>query len=177
MKRINPSPELEEAMVSYYNRSDGYLGHLKRKRGSFYNYYTYFLSKYLSKLEPGSKVLEVGCGDGYAAHVMSKMFPQLEFVAADVSGKFIEFAKKNFTNSNLKYVVGDSLNMQFGDNTFSEVVSTDVIEHIPDVPRWLDESRRVLKANGLLIVVTGNHFSPIQPFLDIIRFETRPPFA
>ena len=57
------------------------------------------------------------------------------------------------------------------------IVSTNVVEHIPDIPKWLDESIRVLKKDGLLVIETGNHFSPITPLLDIIRFQKSPPFA
>ena len=69
------------------------------------------------------------------------------------------------------------MNFLLEDNSVDLITSTDVVEHVPDIPNWLDESRRILKKNGLLIIVTGNHFSPIQPFLDIIRFEKRPPLA
>lgn len=177
MKKIKPTNELKKAMDRYYNISNGYLKHLNKKRNNYFDYYLYFLSQYLIKVQPNSKVLEVGCGDGYSTYLLSKKYPKLKFIGSDVSSKFIVYAKKKFKNKNLKYKVEDSLNLSFDNNSVDMIISTDVVEHIPNVPLWLDESIRILRKDGLMIIVTGNHFSPIQPFLDIIRFEKRPPFA
>ena len=41
MKKIRPSKELKKDMDRYYNSSEGYLNHLNRKRGNYFDYYTY----------------------------------------------------------------------------------------------------------------------------------------
>jgi len=177
MQKTIPTEELKKSMDKYYNKSGGYLNHLNKKRGTYFSYYSFFLKRYLTNLKKGSRVLEIGAGDGYATYLLSKEFPDLNFTGTDVSAKFISYAKKKFKRRNLHYSIEDSLNMSFQSKSFDAVISTDVVEHIPNVPKWLDESKRVLKKGGLLIIVTGNHFSPIQPFLDIIRFKKRSPFA
>ncbi len=177
MEGITPTKRLKGLMDKYYNSSSGYLNHLNKKRGGYFNYYTYFLGKYLAQSKSASRVLELGCGDGYTTFLLSRKYPKLSFLGTDVSNKFISYARGHFSRKNLVYKVADSLSLPFNTRSIDVVTSTDVIEHIPDVPKWLDESIRVLKRGGLLIIVTGNHFSPIQPLLDIIRFQKRPPLA
>jgi SAM-dependent methyltransferase len=51
-------------------------------------------------------------------------------------------------------IVGDLCRVPFRDASFDVVISTDVIEHIPDDLSALRELRRVLDPSGLLIVTT-----------------------
>ena len=45
----------------------------------------------------------------------------------------------------------DVMSMQFGDRSFDAIVSGDVFEHVPDLPRALRECARVLDPGGILI--------------------------
>lgn len=150
---------------------------MNSKDERYFDYYTRFVSKYLRLLPKGSKVLEIGCGDGLALSILAKKFRSLTFVGIDISNIFVSYAKKYRPSGNLRFQEEDSMNLSFGVNTFDAVISTDVVEHIPNVPKWLEESRRVLKKKGILVVVTGNHFSPIQQLCDIFTLRSRPPFA
>lgn len=47
---------------------------------------------------------------------------------------------------------GDVCNMPFADASFDLVLATDIIEHVDDDAKAVDEIRRVLKPNGRLIV-------------------------
>lgn len=48
-------------------------------------------------------------------------------------------------------------NLPFPDETFDCVYSIDIIEHVPDDKRFLQESLRVLRRKGIIIVGTPNH--------------------
>jgi 2-polyprenyl-3-methyl-5-hydroxy-6-metoxy-1,4-benzoquinol methylase len=168
---------LKAAMDAYYNTSSGYLTHLNLKTEATYGSYFHFLNGYLGALKPGSAVLEVGCGDGRSTYLLAMQYPHLQFVGTDVSAPFIEYARRHFQIEGLSYRVEDSLAFSLHAESVDMVVSKSVVEHIPDIPRWLDESARILKKKGMLIVVTANYFSPVQPLLDIVWFRARPPFA
>jgi SAM-dependent methyltransferase len=53
----------------------------------------------------------------------------------------------------------------FSDNTFDEVVCSDVLEHVIDVPRVVKELHRIAKP-GALFKIHSPHFSSVYAFLD-----------
>jgi SAM-dependent methyltransferase len=53
----------------------------------------------------------------------------------------------------------------FDDCSFSEIECFDVIEHVDDIPKTLEEIYRILKANGILKITTP-HFSCANSFVD-----------
>jgi ubiquinone/menaquinone biosynthesis C-methylase UbiE len=59
----------------------------------------------------------------------------------------------------------DKLPYPFNDSSFSEVECFDVIEHLADIPKTLEELHRILKHGGLLKITTP-HFSSANSFVD-----------
>jgi SAM-dependent methyltransferase len=51
-------------------------------------------------------------------------------------------------------VVGDALALGFRDDTFDVVLCTEMLEHVPEPQRAIDEMRRVLKPGGTLLLTT-----------------------
>ncbi len=51
-------------------------------------------------------------------------------------------------------VVGDALALCFPDATFDTVLCTEVLEHLPDPQRGVDEMHRVLRDGGTLLLTT-----------------------
>ena len=59
----------------------------------------------------------------------------------------------------------DKFPYPFEDSSFSTVECYDVIEHLQDIPKTLEEFHRILKPNGLLQITTP-HFSCANSFVD-----------
>ncbi len=89
------------------------------------------------------KVLEVGCGTG---HVQNKL---KNVVGMDIT---LSMLKKNKNDA----VCADAHSIPFKDEAFDAVYSIDVIEHVQSPGKMIEECRRVLKKNGILILVTPN---------------------
>jgi ubiquinone/menaquinone biosynthesis C-methylase UbiE len=51
-----------------------------------------------------------------------------------------------------QYIVADAMNLPFQEKFFSHVISSEVLEHLPDDRKALMEIARVIKPGGLLIV-------------------------
>lgn len=59
----------------------------------------------------------------------------------------------------------DELPYPFDDSNFSEIECFDVIEHLQDIPKTLEEFYRILEPNGTLKITTP-HFSCANSFVD-----------
>ena len=100
---------------------------------------------------PTSKVLEVGCGCGYT----SKSFEAAgyEMWSADLSENALAYAAKN----GLEQLCRASItNLPFKEE-FDGVISFDVIEHVPDHGRCVQQLRDALHPGGTLIVTVPAH--------------------
>lgn len=95
-------------------------------------------------------VLDVGCGVGVSTKICERRFSSI--FAIDILNVF---EKKRF-EKNIRFLVGDGLNLPFKRESFDVVISLDVLEHVPDDTRFLQESYRVLKKWGPAILLTPN---------------------
>jgi SAM-dependent methyltransferase len=102
----------------------------------------------LAGLAPGSRLLEVGCGGGATTRAMVAARPDLVIHACDLSRAAIRVAQAQ--GGNIPYVVASINDLPYADGSFDAVVFYDVLEHIPDADRSLDEVFRVLRPGGIL---------------------------
>jgi 2-polyprenyl-3-methyl-5-hydroxy-6-metoxy-1,4-benzoquinol methylase len=108
-------------------------------------------------------VLDAGCGTGYGAHYLSHA--SKEIIGIDISESALRYARTHFLKKNLKFEVSDLTGLTFENTTFDVVCCFDVIEHIEDYKKAIQEIYRVLKSDGLFIISTPNKkiFSDNQP--------------
>ncbi|MFH1209745.1 MAG: methyltransferase domain-containing protein [archaeon] len=99
------------------------------------------------------KVLDIGCGSGIFSEAIAKQAK--EAYGLDYSKTNILNVRSNYKNlKNLHFVIGDASNMPFKDNYFDAVLATELIEHIQNDNKFLQECNRVLKKGGKLIITT-----------------------
>lgn len=102
-------------------------------------------------LVAGKMVLDVACGEGYGSALMSRTAAQVTGV--DISIDAIAHGKSAYADRpNLRFVEGTCTSLPFDAASFDVVVSFETIEHIHEQAEFLDEVRRVLKPDGVLIV-------------------------
>lgn len=124
--------------------------------------------------EPGLRslsVLDVGSSTGIIANYLSRYFGKV--VGIDIDEPAIEFAGDNFEKDNLKFAVGDSMNMDYPENMFDVVICAHVYEHVPDANTLMEEIYRVLKPGGVCYFAAGNRLNVREhhynlPFLSVI---------
>jgi 2-polyprenyl-3-methyl-5-hydroxy-6-metoxy-1,4-benzoquinol methylase len=107
--------------------------------------------RYLPASLMGSgKLLDIGCGNGEALQLLKDLGWQVCGVELDPQA--VAAARKR----NLDVRQGTLSDAAFSDETFDVVTSAHVVEHVHDPTDFLQQSRRVLRVGGTLIVVTPN---------------------
>jgi len=119
--------------------------------------YIKHVSRYLfaSQYTKDATVLDAGCGCGYGTYTMA-LAGAGHVVGIDNSVPAISFSRRHYSLRNTMFATADCLNMPFRDESFERVVSFEVLEHVEDYSRYLEECHRVLKCQGLLVISTPN---------------------
>lgn len=99
----------------------------------------------------GKKLLDAGCGTGWFSKPAVER--GADVTSMDLGESLLAEVKKKCTT---QCVVGSIMEMPFEDNTFDFIVSSEVIEHIPDASLAIHELHRVLKPGGTLVLTTPN---------------------
>lgn len=109
------------------------------------------------ELERGIRVLDVGCGRGYALRVMAESFPNSEFVGYDLGEDAIAFAKAESNCSGLGNIRFESRDLTSFDkdapeNRFDLITAFDAIHDQASPDRVLAGIKRALKPGGLYLI-------------------------
>jgi len=99
----------------------------------------------------GKKVLDVGCGVGRLAKMLSDQGREVYGIDVETS-----FLKKAPVSIRGQLVRGSGQNLPFISNVFDTVVMEEVIEHLQHPSVAVQECHRVLKPEGHLILSTPN---------------------
>lgn len=120
-----------------------------------------------------SRLLNVGSSSGIMDAVFATAFG--EVVGIDIDQAAIEHARANFQRDNLRFEVGDGLNIPFPDASFDVLVCSQVYEHVPDQSRLLAELERVLKLGGLCYFAATNRYILMEPHFRLPFLSWLPP--
>jgi ubiquinone/menaquinone biosynthesis C-methylase UbiE len=114
-----------------------------------------FAYEYALNFVRGKKVLDLGCGLAYGTAQMAQQASEITAVDYDV--QTISENRQHYQNiPNLKFIQAAVPPLPFADDSFDVVTMFQFIEHIRDRKKLLEEGKRVLKDNGVLIVTTPN---------------------
>lgn len=95
-------------------------------------------------------VLDIATGEGYGANLISQKAKYV--IGVDISEEAIAHARKKYKKDNLDFKVGSVTNIPVTQSSIDIVVSFETIEHIIDQEEMLNEIKRVLKSDGILII-------------------------
>ncbi|MGA2902633.1 MAG: methyltransferase domain-containing protein [Candidatus Korobacteraceae bacterium] len=112
----------------------------------------------LMGLKPGERVLDLGCGAGWASRLLAQLVAGGErtgqVVGLDVSDEMIRRARANSTEyANLLFVVGSALQIPWEENFFDKVLSVESLYYYGDQDRALAELFRVMEPKGELFIL------------------------
>jgi cyclopropane fatty-acyl-phospholipid synthase-like methyltransferase len=85
-----------------------------------------FLGELADRLRDGSRVLDLGCGDGAKTRLLAEQF---EVVGVDISAEQLSLARANVPEAT--FVHGDFANVDFAAHSFEAVAAFYSITHVP----------------------------------------------
>jgi len=105
----------------------------------------------------GRRVLDAGCGLGYGA-AMLRDAGASAVTAVDISQPIVDVARES-VGSGVAFEVAPVERLPFADSSFDLVVCFEVLEHLDEGDAAVDEFRRVLGPEGLLVISSPNRAS------------------
>ncbi|MDX1285872.1 MAG: methyltransferase domain-containing protein, partial [Draconibacterium sp.] len=112
--------------------------------------------------EPGSLILEAGCGVGAQTRTIAPKNPSSRFISIDISEESVEMTKNMVQERNIENVEvfqADIFDLPFEDEYFDHIFLCFVLEHLPNHMQALNHLKRVLKPGGTITLIEGDHGS------------------
>jgi len=170
MERKFLSPQLkqeEEYWFPYH-----YVGQFKENKFRHFILHTWAIN-YVSTIEyllnkidtdPGSRIVDIGCGDGRFSRELSIANPSKVIVGIDYSERAIKLAQAmNYDIANLTFKRLDITN-EICPDVFDIAVLMEVFEHIPldKAEEFMRAVHGLLKRGGILHLTVPHENKPIQ---------------
>lgn len=99
-------------------------------------------------------IIDLGTADGLMLSKIKDSYPLTNCIGIEYS---IELIETN-NDSRITILQGDVTAVDMPDNSFDIAVATAIIEHLADPKKFLKESMRLLKKDGLLILTSPDPF-------------------
>lgn len=112
-------------------------------------------------LEPGSRLLDAGCGSGQFAIPLSQRGAIVTGI--DLSPEMVRLASDRTRGQDLDidWRIGDLERLPDGEATYDAILARMVLPFVPDLKATLEELRRVLRPGGRLLASVPGALSPI----------------
>jgi len=109
-----------------------------------------FVKDYISN----KQVLDIGCGEGYGTHYLSGF--AREAVGIDYDDSIINYAKDKYRKENLRFYCFNIEDLHNFAKKFNVICSFQVIEHLRDTDKFLEDIKALLEEGGVFICSTPN---------------------
>ena len=142
---------LKREHKNFWDRNAGRYDRFMRKDGAAYEE-MYALIRPVVKAKT---MLELATGTGLIAKQIVNAAAHIE--ATDASAEMIAEAKRDNRSAKLHFSVQDMFRLPYADRSFDVVIVSNALHIVPEPEKALQEIRRVLRDDGVLIAPTFTH--------------------
>src|SRR5690349_14205303 len=123
----------------------------------------------LSEARPGERVLDLGCGAGRFLRALTEA--GAEAIGVELAQAAVDRARANAPGADVRLLEPDG-SFPLGHGEVDLVWCSEVLEHVADTAHTLLEARRVLRADGRLLVTVPFHGRLQAAAIALSRFES-----
>lgn len=118
----------------------------------------------LMDIQASDRILDLGCGTGWASRRMARVAKAGEVVGLDVADEMLHRAEDASSGfKNIRYVWGSAEKIPAPDESFNKILSVESFYYYADQGKALKELRRVMEAEARLFILINlykdNHYS------------------
>lgn len=96
-------------------------------------------------------VLDLACGIGYGAEILSKNSKIQSYLGVDISSEAIEYANHTYKTNIASFLNASALTIDLTNKSFDFIISFETLEHINEYQEVLNNFSKWLKDDGILI--------------------------
>jgi len=151
-KQLSPDQRLQQEFNQWAERGEG---------AKMENHHLDITEKTIRRMDlrPGDRILDLGCGSGWATRLLARMVgegPQGfgQVVGVDISDEMVRQARsasKDFEN--VMFVEGSAAQIPWEENFFDKVLSVESFYYYADQDRALAELFRVMAPRGRMFIL------------------------
>jgi ubiquinone/menaquinone biosynthesis C-methylase UbiE len=133
-----------------FGHDEGKLALLPEEEGHRFSAQLYH---HIGKFIPweNADVLEVSSGRGGGANFMMRHFKPRSYKGVDYSRQAVDFSRRRYHTEGLSFEYGNAEALTFADNSFDIVINLEASMYYPNIIRFFDHVRRVLKPKGYFL--------------------------
>jgi ubiquinone/menaquinone biosynthesis C-methylase UbiE len=112
----------------------------------------------------GKNIVDIASGEGYGSYLLSSIAKTVKGI--DISSEAVNHSRKKYKRDNLEYQVGSASEIPIKDKSVDVVVSFETIEHHDKHEEMMQEIKRILKDDGVLVMSSPDrkNYSEVMQF-------------
>jgi 2-polyprenyl-6-hydroxyphenyl methylase/3-demethylubiquinone-9 3-methyltransferase len=121
-------------------------------------------------------VADIGCGAGTLSMLWAEHGHRV--FGIDINAQLIKLATERSRESDIKidFQLGTATDLPWSDESMDVCLVPELLEHVQDWERCLDEFARVIKPGGVLFLTTTNKLCPRQQEFNLLMYSWYPAF-
>ena len=119
-------------------------------------------------------IADIGCGAGTQGIIWAKDGHNVHGI--DINENLVNLAEKRAKELQLdtKYCAGTATSLPWENESMDVCLAPELLEHVPDWEKCLDEFDRILKNGGVLFITTSNRLCPKQNEFELPLYSWYP---